>query len=56
MALEQAVWLCEQDTDVVLKKITPVLLHNSDMINRLESNQLRQEVSKFLIINGYHKK
>jgi hypothetical protein len=55
-ALEQAVWLCKQDTDVVLKKITPILLHNSDMINRLESNQLRQEVSTFLITNGYYKK
>jgi len=56
LALERAVWLCQQDPGTILKKIAPIVLHNSDMINRLESNQLRQEVSKFLIVNGYFKK
>ena len=56
MALDQAIWLCQQDTDVVLKKITPILLHNTDTISRLQFNQLQQVVSEFLITNGYYKK
>ena len=55
MALEQAIWLCQQDTAAVLKKIRPILSHNADMINRLESTHLSQVVSEFLTSNGYGK-
>lgn len=54
-ALEQAVWLCDQDFNKVLKKITPILLHNYNMISRLDSSQLDRELTAFLITNGYHK-
>jgi hypothetical protein len=54
-ALSQAVWLCSQDFNMIIKKITPILLHNYDMISRLENTQLDQELESFLIINGYHK-
>lgn len=54
-ALEQAVWLCKQDPDKIFKKIIPVLLHNADMITRLDSRQVQKEVAGFLLSNGYHK-
>jgi hypothetical protein len=55
-ALEQAVWLCKQDFQSIMKKITPIVLHNRDVLKNLNRNHPRRQIEEFLLNQGYHKK
>ena len=56
MAMEQCDWLCKQDQCVILKKIMPTVLHNFNLLGRLDTSVLDNQVQLFLIQNGYCKK
>jgi len=47
-AIEQAVWLCNQPQQEVLKKIVPIVLHNLYHLKYLKHNQLSLEIEKFV--------
>lgn len=55
-ALEQAVWLCKQDFQCIMEKITPIVLHNYDILKNLNCNYPRRQIEEFLLNHGYHKK
>jgi hypothetical protein len=56
MALEQCEWLCKQDQSVILDKIMPTVLHNFNLLSKLDTGVLDNQVQLFLIQNGYYKK
>ena len=56
LALEQAVWLCKQDFQSIMKKITPIVLHNHDVLKNLNCNHSRRQIEEFLLNRGYYKK
>jgi len=47
-AIEQAVWLCNQPQEEILKKIAPIVLHNLYNLRYLKTNQLSLEIEKFI--------